>query len=353
MILHAGLCHRSGPVEARERLAAAGLDRARRLLASAGFPESVVLSTCNRFELYAAGGPERLARLAGLLDELSGCAVSERACRGWGADSVHHLFTVAAGLDSLVVGESEILGQIKQAYASAREAGSTAKLMNVLFQRALFVGKLVRSRTGIALGQTSVASVAVELAQRIFGPLRGREVLLLGAGATAEKAARHLREAKAGRLHIANRTFERAQALAAALGGAPGCARAVRWEGFPALLDTVDIVLASTGAPEPVLGRAEVEEALRRRRSSLFLIDIAMPRDIAQEVGSLDGAYLYTLCDLEALASDNALKRRGEADAAREIVRLEAQAFSAWLEASLRGEKVTLRRASLPAQAAA
>ena len=237
--------------------------------------------------------------------------------------------------------------------ASAREAGSTAKLMNVLFQRALFVGKLVRSRTGIALGQTSVASVAVELAQRIFGPLRGREVLLLGAGATAEKAARHLREAKAGRLHIANRTFERAQALAAALGGAPGCARAVRWEGFPALLDTVDIVLASTGAPEPVLGRAEVEEALRRRRSSLFLIDIAMPRDIAQEVGSLDGAYLYTLCDLEALASDNALKRRGEADAAREIVRLEAQAFSAWLEASLRGEKVTLRRASLPAQAAA
>ena len=342
MLIFAGLNHKSGPVEIRERLASLGLPAARERLAAAGFQEAVVLSTCNRFEVYAAAESSvepALDRLNDFLDGFSGMNASAHARQGWGADAVHHLFTVAAGLDSLVVGESEILGQVKQAYEAAKAAGATGKLTNVLFQRALFVGKLVRQSTGIGFGQTSAASVAVELAERIFGRLRGREALILGAGAMAEAAARHLLSAKAGRIHIANRTWEKAQALSAALGAVP-----VPWEDFPETLAIVDIVIASTGSPEPILRREAVEKARSARPGrALFIIDIAMPRDVSEDAAALEGVYLYSLSDLETLVSENVAKRRGEMEAGRGIVRLQAQEFSSWLERALRGEKTTLR----------
>ncbi|MBI5242338.1 MAG: glutamyl-tRNA reductase [Elusimicrobia bacterium] len=373
MLILAGVNHKSSTIEVRERLAALGLSAARKRLAASGFQEAVILGTCNRFEVYAAapfgngrtspsgdgasqsaaapaGEPVHpaLGRLTALFDDFSGLPASASAYRSWGANAAYHLFTVASGLDSLIVGETEILGQVKGAYEAARDAGATGKLTNILFQRALFVGKLVRERTRIALGQTSAASVAVELAQRIFGRLRGREVLILGAGRMAEKAARHLVEAKVRRIHIANRTWEKSQALACALSTSSE-AFPVRWEDFPGLLAQVDVVIASTGSPAPVLDRAAVEKAgLKRQGRPLFLIDIAMPRDVSEDVAGLDEVYLYSLADLESLVAGNIAKRRGEMEAAREIVRLEAQGFSAWLDGTLRGERATLRRALLP-----
>jgi glutamyl-tRNA reductase len=306
----------------------------------------VVIATCNRFEVYAVGaaeGPELQASLAAFLDSHAGLPVSPFLVRREGAAAAKHLFAVASGLDSLVLGECEILSQVKTAYEAALESGTTGKLTNVLFQRALFVGKAVRGRTGISEGQISVASVAVEMARRIFGDLSQSRVLVLGAGETAEKTARHLLSAKVAGLHIANRTWDRAAALAAALKADP-----VRWEAFPRLLPKVDVVVASTAAPEPVLTVPMAREALAGRGGrSLFFVDIAMPRDVEEGVGALDDAYLYTLSDLGALAAENAAKRGGEYAAASAVVEGAAAAFSGWLESVRAGREVSLRHSTL------
>lgn len=335
-LLLVGMNHRGGALRPRERLAALGSEACLKALAAGGWAEAVVLSTCNRFEIYAVdeGADVRagLDRLCALLDACAGEPVAPDAYRLQGADCVRHLFVVASGLDSLVVGESEILGQVKQAYERALRLGSTGRLTNTLFQRALFVGKKVRSSTGIGMGQTSTASVAVELARRIFGSLRGSRALLLGAGDMARKTARHLLEAKVGRLLVANRTWENALALAGELGGAPSPGRpsveCLRWEDFPSRLSEADVVIASTGSPRCVLTRDMVARALSARRGrSLFLIDIAMPRAVEEEAGSLEGAYLYALSDIEAVVAENLSCRRGEIEAAGEIARQEAQEF--------------------------
>jgi len=341
-----GLNHQTCPLAARERLAALGAASAREALAAKGWREVVVLATCNRFEVYAVGeGPAEGLQggLASFLDAHAGFPVSVHLYRHEGAQAALHLFTVAAGLDSLVLGESEVLGQVKTAYESALESGTTGKLTNVLFQRALFVGKAVRGRTGISEGQISVASVAVELARRIFGDLAGSRVLVLGAGETAEKTARHLLSAKVAGLHIANRTWDRAASLAAALRADP-----VRWEAFPRLLPKVDIVVSSTSAPEPVLTVPMARAALGGRGGrSLFVVDIAMPRDVEEGVGELDGAYLYTLSDLGALAAENADKRRGAFSAARAVVSDAAASFGGWLDSVRSGREVSLRHSTL------
>ncbi|MFH1726363.1 MAG: glutamyl-tRNA reductase [Elusimicrobiota bacterium] len=342
-LLLVGVNHRSCPVEVRERLASLGAPAARESLAAEGWTETIVVATCNRFEVYVAGtGPSdgsSLEALAASLDRFAGLPVSRHAYRLSGADAAGHLFEVAAGLDSLVLGEGEILGQVKQAYEAAREAETTAKLTNVLFQRSLFVGKAVRNLTQISMGQLSVAAVAVELAKRIFGGLRESGVMILGAGETAEKTARHLISAKVARLHIANRTWERAQALAASLRADP-----VRWQTFHRLLGRVDIVVASTGAPEPVLTREMVEAAAAQRRGrSLFIIDIAMPRDVQETVGDLDGVYLYRLEDLQAIGDENAARRQEAISAARGIVRRAALDFGAWMESLRSGPEISLR----------
>ncbi|MBI5622347.1 MAG: glutamyl-tRNA reductase [Elusimicrobia bacterium] len=345
-LLLAGLNHKSGvAAAARDNLAAAGAAEFLRRLREAGWEEAVVLSTCNRLEIYAAaagGEPkERLGALARLIEAAAGAPVGGHLYLRSGFDAARHLFAVSSGLDSLVTGENEILGQVKSAYETAFAARMTDKLTNIIFQRAIFVGRQARADTGISAGQLSVASVAAALAERIFGTLQDSSVLILGAGQMAEIAGRHLLSAKPSRLRIANRTFERGSELAAALSPA---AEAVRWEDFPALLETTDIVLASTGAPEPVLTRAMVESAMPARMGrSLFLIDIAMPRDIEDAAGELDHVYLYTLADLQGIVDENMSRRKKEISAADRLVEAKAREFADWLAAVRAGEQASLR----------
>ncbi|MDX6767924.1 MAG: glutamyl-tRNA reductase [Elusimicrobiota bacterium] len=334
--------HRSGDAAAREALASVPVERVLAELKSRGVSEAAAVSTCNRFELYAAGtpaAPPDAEAVLAALTELSGFPVSAGAARREGAEAVSHLFSVAAGLDSIVVGETEILGQVKSGYEAAKAAGLTGKRLNVLFQRALYVGKKVRSETAVAAGSYSVPSVAVQMAESIFGDLRGRSALVLGAGAMAELAAKHLVGRGVARLSVANRTWERAYQLAARFSG-----EAVRWEDFPAQLETADVVIASTGAPTAVVTREMVERASRARGGrSLFFIDIAMPRDVEESVHQLDNAYLYRLEDLEAIVAKNMEGRAGAMAAARAIVAEKAAEFEAWAESLSTGRERSLK----------
>jgi glutamyl-tRNA reductase len=338
--------HRARQSEAREALAAVPAETVLAELRRRGLTEAVALSTCNRFELYAAGAPDAApepGRLLATLEELAGASLRGAVEAREDGEAVSHLFSVAAGLDSLVVGETEILGQVKVGYEKAKSAGMTGKRLNVLFQRALFVGKKVRTETAISSGAASVPSVAVQLAESIFGALAGKEALILGAGAMAELAAKHL-AARGARLCVANRTWERAYQLAARHQG-----EAVRWEDFPAALARVDAVIASTGAPSAVVTRAMVEEASARRGGrSLFLIDIAMPRDVEESAHGVDGVYLYRLEDLEAIVARN-LASRAEAMAdARRIVEDKAAEFGAWARSLSTGRELSLKHSGRP-----
>jgi glutamyl-tRNA reductase len=247
-------------------------------------------------------------------------------------------------LDSLVIGESEILGQVKTAYEQAKSCGLTGKRLNVLFQRALYVGKKVRSETGIASGSMSVPSVAVQLAETIFGKLEGKSALVLGAGAMAELAAKHLVARGIESLRVANRTWQRAYALAARFQG-----DTCPWEDFPTALIHADVVISSTGAPQAVITRPMVVEAMEHRAGrSLFLIDIAMPRDIEESVHNLEGVYLYRLEDLESIVARN-MSERGEAVGhARRIVEEKADEFDAWAKSLSSGRELSLRHSGRP-----
>jgi glutamyl-tRNA reductase len=347
-LLQIGWSHRAAEAAAREALAAVPVERVLAELKSCGVPEAVAISTCNRFELYAASTaaapPSREALLC-VLRSLAGAEIAAQAEVRADAQAVVHLFSVAAGMDSLVVGETEILGQVKTAYEAAKSAGLTGKPLNVLFQRALYVGKRVRNETGIASGSSSVPSVAVQLAESIFGRLEGKSALILGAGAMAELAAKHLVARGAGRLAVANRTWERAYALAARFHG-----EAVKWDSIAEALVDADVLIASTGAPTAVVTRAMVAAALRRRGGrSLFLIDIAMPRDIEESVHELDGVYLYRLEDLESIVAKNMSQRAGAIATARAIVEAKAAEFDAWARSLSTGREISLRHAQRPA----
>ncbi len=340
-----GISHRTAPVEWRERLAVPEErlpDLTQVLRAQAGAAEAVVLSTCNRVEVYAVTPPgreaERLIRkgLVGLHPHMSlddGLYALEDEA------AVRHLFRVASGLDSLVVGESEILGQVKRAYDLAREFQSTGKLTNVLFQRAMHVGKMARSRTRISEGPTSVANLAVSLAERIFGDLSASRVFVLGAGVVAELAVRTLKSWKVADILVSNRTREKGEALARQFGG-----RALSFERRAEGLREADIVICSTGSPEPVFRREDVAEALTHRRGrSLFFIDIAVPRDVDPAVDDLENVYLYNVDDLESLVAESLDKRRGEIERAGTLVEGKAGEFSSWYRAWANGASATLR----------
>jgi glutamyl-tRNA reductase len=334
--------HRSAASAAREALAAVPVERVLAELRARGVGEAVAVSTCNRFELYAAGRPEDAPRAEALIDalsELAGAPVADEVDAREDRDAARHLFAVTSGLDSLVVGESEILGQVKSAYETAKTAGMTGKRLNVLFQRALYVGKKARTETGIGAGSASVPSVAVQLAETIFGRLDGKAALILGAGAMAELAAKHLVARGIGRLSVANRTWERGYALAARFSG-----EAVKWESFPDALAEADVVIASTGAPRAVLTREIVAAASRRRGGrSLFLIDIAMPRDVEESVHKLDGVFLYRLEDLESIVAKNMASRAEATAAARAIVEAKAEEFHAWALSLTTGRERSFR----------
>ena len=332
-----GLNHQTAPVEIREglRLACEGDDLWFTELARlTEIREALYLSTCNRVEVLArvsdgervvAALKEFICRHVELpLARLSSCLYVHRD-----AAAVRHFFRVAASLDSLVMGEPQILGQVKEAYRRAVDHRATGILINRLVHHAFRVAKRVRTETGIADNAVSVSYAAVQLARKIFGDLAGKTILLLGAGEMAELAARHLLGQGVARMLIANRTEARAAALADQFRGT-----AVPFDRFGEVLPEVDIVIASTGAPGYVIGAPMVAEALRRRRNRLlFLIDIAVPRNIDPQAGEIDNVFLYNIDHLQGVVDANRQRRGGEAQKAEAIVAMEVAAFERWFNA--------------------
>lgn len=342
-----GLNHLTAPVALRERAAFppdAASPALAGLMAEPGVREAAILSTCNRTELYCTveSGAERvpgdwLQRHRGLTH----AGLDEFLYRHHDADAVRHLFRVATGLESMVLGEPQILGQVKDAYAMAREANALKAPLERLFQNTFAVAKRVRTDTRIGANSVSVAFTAVRLAERVFADLREACVLLIGAGETIELAARHLTEAKVRRLIVANRTLANAQALATRFGG-----YAIALADLPRHLAEADIVIASTASRGPVLLRQPVEQAIAaRKRKPMFLVDIAVPRDIEPSVGELEDVYLYTIDDLHQVIDDNLRSRREAAIEAEAMIELSVEHFMGWWRAlDVRNPVTDLRR---------
>jgi glutamyl-tRNA reductase len=330
-----GISHRTAPVELRECVdfARRGLDAALSALAARNVTrEAVVLSTCNRAEIYAGAESDEAAESCGrFISEYNGVAwdaLAPHVVVYRGPEAADHLFRVAAGLDSLVVGEPQILGQVKDAFAAASGLKSTGALTNRLFTSAFSVGKRVRSETGLGEGAVSVSYAAIALAKKIFGSLHGLNVVILGAGEMAKLTGTHLQAQRVKQLTISSRTFASAEALAADLGGL-----AAPWASMGHALATADIVVAATGSAEPVLTRARVEEAMRPRRGRpLFVIDIAVPRDVDPEAGRLDQVFLYNIDDLQTIVKENLARRTSEVERAELIVREEVDRFRTWMQ---------------------
>jgi glutamyl-tRNA reductase len=334
-LLVLGVSHRTAPVAVRERLAVVPEAMATALGEMAALPsvrEAALLSTCNRVEIYAAidGDGDRAAQgLGEALAKRAGVASLELAAHLYerrDAEAVLHLFRVASSLDSLVLGEPQILGQTKQALEAALQHKSAGAILNTCFQRAFRVAKRVRRETGIARNPVSVSSVAIDLARNVFGGFERKQVLVVGAGKMSELAARTLR-AQGATLTVTNRTRARADELASAYGAA------VRdWSELPAALTAADIVIASTGAQRPVLTLEMLRQVQRARRGRpLFLLDIAVPRDVEPEAGKLDGIYLFDIDDLQKVSAEHRDERRNEAADAEAIVAQELDRFvKAW-----------------------
>jgi glutamyl-tRNA reductase len=324
-----GISHHRAPVELRER-AALDRDEARELARTLGGEngEAVCLSTCNRTELYLAGRDVEEAEARG---EAALLALEEQLrpalYRLRDEAAALHLFRVAAGLDSMVPGEGEILGQVRTAY----DLGTTAMILDRLFRQALYTGRKARVETAIGESPASISSAAGALAEQVFGELRGRKILVIGAGKVGDLAARNLLSRGAEIAWIANRTADRAADLALRIGG-----EALSLDALDRQLVEADVVVSSTSAPEWILEQAQVERAMRARRGRpLFFIDLAVPRDLDPSIHELDGCYLYDIDDLEAVVGETLAGRRLEAERAEAIVAAEAERFREW-QASLR-----------------
>jgi glutamyl-tRNA reductase len=334
-LLAVGLSHRTAPVELREAVdfGRAGLDAALHALAARGVsPETIVLSTCNRAEIYAVGNSDAavdaLSQFFCDYHAIDPAQLADHLYCHRGIHAARHLFRVAAGLDSLVVGEPQILGQVKTAYSTASDLHLTGTVSHRLFHAAFAVGKRVRSETGLAEGAVSVSYAAIELAKKIFGDLSSLNVLILGAGEMAKLTGIHLRSQRVRQITIASRTLTSAESLARQLEG-----RAVPWDDLHAALGSADIVVTATGATEHVLTRPAVEDAMRARRDRpLFLIDIALPRDVEPSVGDLDQVFLYHMDDLQSIVSENMARRATELANAEAIVEEEVARFARWLQ---------------------
>lgn len=318
-----GVNHKTAPVELRERLAFPEKAIPQHLGEIRGIgpiDEAVVLSTCNRVEIYGASeNPSQAldALVDYLVDHFSVSPGEVEFYRHQAEEAAQHLFEVASGLDSMVLGETEIFGQVKKAYATAQDAGATARRLNKLFQQSFTVGKLVRSRSRIQQGATSVGAAAVDLAEKIFGALDGCRVMVLGAGEMSRITAQSLRSRGAKSIIVSNRSFEKAEELAAELDGT-----AIRFDDWDGHLDRVDIVISSTAAPHAVVHRETVERALSRRRGhSLFLIDIAVPRDIEDAVNEIDNVYLYNIDQLQRIATEGVERRTRQIEHCRALIR--------------------------------
>ncbi len=317
-LLITGVSHKTAPVEVRERLALrdeAVPDALRRLISARGVSEALVLSTCNRVEVITASEDSANAEQA--VDDVLGSSEFERHLyRHHDKDAIHHIFRVAASLDSMVVGEPQILGQLKDAYALAKAHGALSGTLDSVLCRAFSVAKRVRSETGIGQMAVSVSFAAVELARKIFGSLKGRGVMIVGAGKMSELAARHLRRSGASKILVTNRTWDRAVEMAQVFGGV-----AVAYDRFLAKLPEADIVITSSGAPHYILTKEDMQRVIAARRNRpMFLIDIAVPRNIEPAANDLDNVFLYDIDDLEEVVRANIRERMKEADRAEQLV---------------------------------
>ena len=329
-----GVSHRTAPVDLRERLDFSSRDvgaAVEALAARSSAAESVVLSTCNRSEVYVAIPDPGQARdeIVAFLSEyhqLSHEVFLPHVFTYEDAAAAHHLFRVAAGLDSLVVGEPQILGQVKDAFQEAAERHCTGPLLNKTFHWSFGVGKRVRSETALGEGAVSVSFAAVALARKIFGRLQGRHVLVVGAGEIAALTAQHLRSHGVGEIAITSRTAAHAEALAAAVSG-----HAVAWSEMAKAMARADIVVTATGSQRPIITRADVEATTGRQRADpLFIIDIAVPRDVDPAVGEIEQVFLYNVDDLQNIVQENLARRGAEIARAEAIVAEELARFSAW-----------------------
>jgi glutamyl-tRNA reductase len=323
-----GINHKTAPIELRERIAISRddlPDATRALAAQPGVSECMIVSTCNRVEMLAAvESPETdltqfLHNHFGLDQALLAPHIYEHRDQ----QAVRHLFRVSASLDSMVVGEPQILGQVKEAFAAARAAGTVAGQLEHLLQSAFAAAKRVRSETAIGSNSVSIASVAVELARKIFGSLQGRTVFLVGAGKMSELAARHLVQQGAGAILVTNRTLERARQLAEPFNG-----RVIPFEKLYETATEADIVISSTGAPHPIFRREHGQQFMHRRRNRpMFFIDIAVPRDVDPTMNKVEGIFVYDIDDLQAVAASHIAERQSQAGDAETLINAEVERF--------------------------
>lgn len=358
-IVVVGLSHKTAAVEIREKIAFSPTQMDKplgMLVALEGITEGVIVSTCNRVEVYVttrdiAGGIARVKRFLADYHSFALETLESHLYTLHGEDAIRHVFRVASSLDSMVVGEPQILGQIKTSYGYAAEYKSSGIILNRFLHKAFSVAKRVRTETKIASSAVSVAFAAVELAKKIFNDLGDKTVMLIGAGEMCELAAKHFLNNGVRGLMVTNRTFERAEKLAEEFDG-----KAVRFDDLFDQLHKADIILSSTGAPHTIIGARDLEEVMRRRRQQpMFFIDIAIPRDIDPAVNDVENVYLYTVDDLQEVVSANLQQRSAEAQKAEEIVSQEIGQFFKWLSSleatptivALRSKFDEIRRAEL------
>src|SRR5579863_3659868 len=327
-----GVNHKTAPIELRERIAISRDDLAevtRALAARPGVSECMIVSTCNRVEMLAAvESPETdLTEFLNHHFALDPAVLAPHIYEHRDQQAVRHLFRVAASLDSLVVGEAQILGQVKDAFAAARAAGTVSGHLEYLLQSAFSAAKKARSETGIGSNSVSIASVAVDLAKKIFGSLQGRTVFLVGAGKMSELAARHLVQQGAGAILVSNRTAERARRLAEEIAGTV-VPEVIDFDQLYEAASRADIVISSTGAPHPIFRREHGQAFLHKRRNRpMFFIDIAVPRDVAPEMNSLDSIFVYDIDDLQQVAASHMEERSRQAVDAETLIAAEVDRF--------------------------
>lgn len=347
-LLSLGINHQTAPVDIREKIAfsadqmAHALDELQSLSA---INESVIVSTCNRTEIYcdtSSDSGETISRWLSEYHGISDEALSPYLYQHTNEEVARHLFRVASGLDSMVLGEPQILGQLKTSFDQARIGNSIDAILGRLFQHSFNVAKRVRTDTEIGSHPVSVAFTAVNLSKQIFGSLSELQALLIGAGETIELVARHLRSQNIGSMVIANRSLERASKLAQEVG-----AGAVQISDVPEQLEKADIVISSTASQLPILGKGATESALKKRKHKpIFMVDLAVPRDIETEVGNLDDIYLYTIDDLNKVVDKNQHTRILAAESAQEIINLEVKTFEQWLVTHQAADEIRQLRAS-------
>lgn len=330
-----GINHKTAPVEIREKFSFSPkqvIEVNRLIKETVSLPENLVLSTCNRVEIYAVASPggdcvSSLKDFLGRYHRLDLGDFEDRFYIYKDKEAVEHLFAVASGLDSMVIGEMEILGQVKKAYLDARQSSTTGKVLNRLFEKALNTSKKIRTETLIGRGAVSVSSAAVRLAEKILGELKDKAAMVIGTGLVGEQLALYLKKNGVSSILVTNRTLEKARELAGRF-----AATAVPFEDFKSRLVDVDIVIASTGAPHCIIRKDDILSLMpQRKQRPLFFIDLAVPRDVEEGVNRIDNAYLYNIDDLQKIVDENISLRKGELDNCSRIIHAAADRFMSWL----------------------